>query len=133
MNTSSVLRYRRDPLEVGTLSGQAKVRSPIRPHYRVGVRLLQLPLPPPPSPSLTVGLPSLDGVNGAYPVDRTEVANEVGWNLWPDGYRVHRQDRRSTLVQPVCLLALPISLFGSFGFTSLYVDSSLVFTLSILP
>ena len=51
-----VLRYRQDPPEVSTLSGQASALSrPLQP----SIRFLRHPLPPQSSPLLALGLPCL--------------------------------------------------------------------------
>jgi hypothetical protein len=81
------LPYRQNLAEVCTLSGWvfpalSQALSTLLPS---GLRFFRFLLPATPSPSLTVGLPSDDGVYRVYPVDDRGDADQRGWSLSPGG------------------------------------------------
>ena len=78
---------------------------PLSARLPSGLRFLQHPLPPGPSPFLTVGLPPVGGVRGAYPVDQIE---DTGGRLGPLARRGF-EHRRVRWVDP----DLPAYPFGS--------------------
>ena len=79
---------------------------PLSARLPSGLRFLQHPLPPGPSPFLTVGLPPVGAVRGAYPIDRVEAADG---RLGPVARRGFDEHRRVRWVDP----DLPAYPFGS--------------------
>ena len=87
MGTLPEFPYRQDQPEVCTLSGRVSLAlgQALSVLLRNGFRFLRYPLPPAPSPFLAVGIPSVDGAHGVYPVDDKGVTNQRGWSLFPGG------------------------------------------------
>jgi hypothetical protein len=87
IHPAQALSTRQDLSEVCTLSGWVfpALLQALSTQLPSGLRFFRFLLPATPSSSLTVGLPSDDGVYRVYPVDDRGGADQRGWSLFPGG------------------------------------------------